>query len=60
MKRNMLKIIENTKIDIRYDLTTKDIYYLVDNVADPVKRIGMAFQYGYALGQRACKKKGGA
>ena len=51
-KRNMYKIIENTKPDSRYCLMVDELQALVVSGDKSMIAIN-AFKYGYALGQRA-------
>lgn len=59
MKRNMEKIVAETKKNERYDLTIKETIELLQlalgSTDDTIHAITTAFTYGYAMGCRATK-----
>ena len=61
MRRNMQKIIDNTVIEYRYDITSDELRELLSKIKtenDFFMVLIDIFKYGYALGQRAEKNKG--
>ncbi len=58
MARNILKIVEKTKINERYTLSCSEWIGLTDlGMEKPWEAVRVAFIYGYALGQRDLKAK---
>ena len=59
MARNMIKIIENCKMNQLYEMNSSEIQELYRYVVwnRGVEAIMLSFQYGYALGQRALKSE---
>ena len=57
MKRNVLKIINDVKINPRYDLTASEMCCIYNTYLDEATRMVKTFCYGYALGYRACRKE---
>ena len=57
MKRNALKIINDVKINPRYDICASEIHCIYNTYRDEGTRIVKSFCYGYALGYRACMKE---
>ena len=56
MKRDMMTIANQIKINPKYDLFYSEIVKLM-NIEDKFDVISIAFNYGYAMGSRAEKKK---
>ncbi len=60
MKRNMFKIIEDTKSEVNEHYTiTSDEWTALTDIAQkkPGTAVWEAFVYGYAMGERALKAK---
>lgn len=60
MKRNMERIVEDTRIAERYCLNSTEMFRLIEylrTTGDSFGVIQKAFAYGYALGGRAEARK---
>lgn len=60
MKRNMMQIIEQTKVDAKYSINSEEMQLLkaqFDNNKDLFGLMKNLFLFGYAMGIRAEKAK---